>query len=107
MTVYLELTVIAQPVVSPSYYGWLSINSGAETASISVTAQQYRVLMPTVGNSARIFTQPSRNAYLGRIIPQCTKITSIGEQQEFVKIRLADNTSGWVFNDQVNPCTNL
>ena len=82
-------------------------DSRSQIASVSEQPQQCLAIASSVASGARIFTQPSRNAYLGRRIPQGTKITSIGEQQEFVKIRLADGTSGWVFNDQVNPCTNL
>ncbi|HEY9780662.1 MAG TPA: SH3 domain-containing protein, partial [Leptolyngbyaceae cyanobacterium] len=82
-------------------------DSRSQIASVSEQPQQCLAIASSVASGARIFTQPSRNAYLGRRIPQGTKVTSIGEQQEFVKIRLADGTSGWVFNDQVNPCTNL
>ncbi|HCF29734.1 MAG TPA: hypothetical protein DEV81_21590 [Cyanobacteria bacterium UBA11049] len=82
-------------------------DSRSQIASISEQPQQCLAIASSVTSGARIFTQPSRNAYIGRRIPQGTKVTSIGEQQEFVKIRLADGTYGWVFNDQVNPCTAL
>ena len=80
-------------------------NSLAQIASISVQPQQCLVIAPTAGRGARIFSQPSRNADLGKRIPRDTSVSLLRQQGEFVEIRLSDRTQGWVFNDQVHPCT--
>ncbi len=76
----------------------------SQTAPISVTAQQCRVVVPTVGNSVRVFTQPSKDAYTGKRILKDTKVSFIGGRGEFVEIKLADGTSGWVLSDRIYPC---
>jgi hypothetical protein len=76
----------------------------SQTASISATAQKCRVVVPTVGNSVRVFTQPSKDAYTGKKILKDTKVSFIGGRGEFVEIKLADGTSGWVLSDRIYPC---
>ena len=80
-------------------------NSTPETASSPLPPQQCRVVDPTVGKSARVFSQPSKQAYTGKRIPQDTKVSFIGGVREFVEIELADKSKGWVFNDQIHPCS--
>jgi len=67
------------------------------------------VISPTVGESARIFSRPSKNTDTGKRIPRETKVAFIigGQQNEFAQIRLSDKGLGWVFNDQIKPCTLL
>lgn len=80
-------------------------NSTAQTASISLQPQQCLIISPRAGRGARLFTQPSRDTFTGRRIPKNTKGSFIRETREFVEVRLSDQTQGWVFNDQIYPCT--
>ena len=80
-------------------------NSSLKTDSNPVQPRQCFVVSPTVGRSARVFSQPSKDAYTGIRIPKDTRVSFIGEINEFVEIGLPDRSKGWVFNDQIHPCT--
>lgn len=80
-------------------------NSAIQTASNPERSPQCRIVSPTIGDSARIFTQAARNSYRGKRIPQGTKVAFIGGLNEFVEIQLPDKSKGWMFNDQIQPCT--
>ena len=82
----------------------IQTNSPAQIVA-TAQSQQCRVVTPTIGNNARVFSQPSRNADLGKRLAKDTKVSFIGGMREFVEIELPDRSRGWVFNDQVHPCT--
>ena len=56
------------------------------------------------GNIARVFEQPSRATHTGKTLNPGTKVAQVGAQDAFIKIKMADGSEGWIFNDQVKAC---
>jgi len=63
-----------------------------------------RIATPTDLPSTRVRSQPQRDAKIQANIPRGTKVIFLAEQNPFVQIEMADRSTGWVYNNQVNSC---
>jgi len=67
-------------------------------------AGECQVIQPTAGDDARLFDQPSRQAYSGERIDRNTQVGLLGESGAFAEVQLLDGRRLWVFNDQIQAC---
>lgn len=91
-----------------------SISPPQKTPTPQVTPEQKSPITPDncqlispkggSGNIARVFGQPSRTTYTGKTLNPGTKVAQVGAQDAFIKIKMADGSEGWIFNDQVQAC---
>jgi serine/threonine protein kinase, bacterial len=63
-----------------------------------------RIATPTDLPSTRVRSQPQRDAQVIATIPRGAKVVYLAEQDAFIKIQLADNVIGWVYNNQIRGC---
>ncbi len=63
-----------------------------------------RIATPTDLPSTRVRSQPQRDAQVIANLPRGTKVVYLEAQAAFIKIQLADNTTGWVYNNQIRGC---
>jgi len=79
-----------------------------EPATAPVTALEpageCQVIQPTAGDDARLFHQPSRQAFSGERIDRNTRVGLLRESGAFAEVQLLDGRRLWVFNDQIQPC---
>jgi len=47
---------------------------------------------------------PHRDARAFKALNQGEKMLILGDKGDFFKVKLSDDTEGWVFYDQVQPC---
>ncbi|MFN9174636.1 MAG: SH3 domain-containing protein, partial [Synechocystis sp.] len=64
------------------------------------------IARPTNGrDSVKIRSDANDNAEVNMTIPDGTKVSYLNEQQgAFYKVKLSDESEGWVYNNQVQPC---
>ncbi len=63
-----------------------------------------RIASPTDLPSTRVRTQPQRDAQIVATVPRGDKVVYLEEQDAFIKIQMADNSTGWVYNNQIRGC---
>ncbi len=63
-----------------------------------------RVATPTDLPSTRVRSQPQRDAKIQANLPRGTKVVYLAEQDAFIQIQMADNSTGWVYNNQISGC---
>lgn len=93
------------------YFGLAAIRPDPEALDASTPpvaaldpAGECQVIEPTAGDDARLFHQPSRQAFSGERIDRNTRVGLLGESSAFAKVQLPDGRRLWVFNDQIQPC---
>ena len=69
-----------------------------------LTTDLCRIATPTDLPSTRVRSQPQRDAQIIATVPRGAKVVYLGEQDAFIKIQLADNVIGWVYNNQIRGC---
>ncbi|MFB2878287.1 caspase, EACC1-associated type [Floridanema aerugineum] len=65
---------------------------------------QCLVIAPTMGVAVRVRIQPIGSSNQIGIVHTGKKVRLIGKQDAFVKIEF-NGTQGWVYNDQIKPCS--
>ncbi len=63
-----------------------------------------RIATPTDLPSTRVRSQPNRDAKIIATLPRGTKVVYLEAQDAFIKVQLADNSTGWVYNNQIRGC---
>jgi serine/threonine protein kinase, bacterial len=63
-----------------------------------------RIASPTDLPSTRVRSQPQRDAQIVATVPRGDKVVYLEEQDAFIKIQMADNSTGWVYNNQIRGC---
>jgi serine/threonine protein kinase, bacterial len=63
-----------------------------------------RIASPTDLPSTRVRSQPQRDAKIVATVPRGDKVVYLEEQDAFIKIQMADNSTGWVYNNQIRSC---
>jgi serine/threonine protein kinase, bacterial len=63
-----------------------------------------RIASPTDLPSTRVRSQPQRDAQIVATVPRGEKVVYLEEQAAFIKIQMADNSTGWVYNNQIRGC---
>ncbi len=63
-----------------------------------------RIATPTDLPTTRVRSQPQRDAAIQANISRGTKVVFLAEKDAFVQIQMADNSTGWVYNNQIASC---
>ncbi len=63
-----------------------------------------RMAAPTDLPSTRVRSQPQRDAKVIANLPRGQKVVYLEAQDAFIKVLLADNSTGWVYNNQIRSC---
>jgi serine/threonine protein kinase, bacterial len=63
-----------------------------------------RIATPTDLPSTRVRSYPQRDATVIATLPRGTKVVYLEAQDAFIKIQLANNLKGWVYNNQIRGC---
>lgn len=63
-----------------------------------------RIAEPTDLPTTRVRSQPQRDAKIIATVPRGAKVVYLEAQDAFIKIQMADNSTGWVYNNQIRGC---
>ncbi len=84
---------------------WFSRNIfDRQDFATDVRSELCRVAAPTDLPTTRVRSQPQRDAKIQANLARGTKIVYRSEQDAFVQIQMADNSKGWVYNNQIASC---
>jgi serine/threonine protein kinase, bacterial len=84
---------------------WFSSNIlNKRSFADAVKSDLCRIASPTDISTTRVRSQPQRDATIQANLPRGTKVVFLTEQEAFVQIQMADNSTGWVFNNQITSC---
>lgn len=70
----------------------------------AVKSDLCRTATPTDLPTTRVRSQPQRDASIQANLPRGTKVVFLAQKDAFVQIQMADNSTGWVFNNQIASC---
>lgn len=74
--------------------------------TIDTNNSQCRRVTPTEGRSnANLRDQPERSVNPVKTVDQGTLVLELRAESAFVQVQLSDGSQGWVFNDQLQPCS--
>jgi serine/threonine protein kinase, bacterial len=97
------MSAIAAAVAS---FMWFSNNILTKRSfADAVKSDLCRTATPTDLATTRVRSQPQRDASIQVNLPRGTKVVFLAEKDAFVQIQMADNSTGWVFNNQIASCT--
>jgi serine/threonine protein kinase, bacterial len=84
---------------------WFSTNIlNKRSFADAVKSDLCRTATPTDLPTTRVRSQPQRDATIQANLSRGTKVVFLAEQDAFVQIQMADNSTGWVFNNQIASC---
>ncbi len=84
---------------------WFSRNIfDRQDFATDVRSELCRVAAPTDLPTTRVRSQPQRDAKIQANLARGTKVVYRSEQDAFVQIQMADNSKGWVYNNQIASC---
>ncbi|WP_310488698.1 protein kinase domain-containing protein [Chamaesiphon sp. VAR_69_metabat_338] len=84
---------------------WFSRNIfDRQDFATDVRSELCRVAAPTDLSTTRVRSQPQRDAKIQANLVRGTKVVYRSEQDAFIQIQMADNSKGWVYNNQVVNC---
>ena len=84
---------------------WFSTNIlNKRSFADAVKTDLCRIATPTDLPTTRVRSQPQRDAKIQTNLPRGTKVVFLAERDAFVQIQMADNSTGWVFNNQIASC---
>jgi serine/threonine protein kinase len=63
-----------------------------------------RIATPSDLPATKVRVKPQRDAKIQTKLPRGTKVVFLSEQDTFVQIQMADNSTGWVYNNQIASC---
>jgi serine/threonine protein kinase, bacterial len=63
-----------------------------------------RLIVPTTSPTVRVRSQPVQNGKVVASLRRGTKVVYVSENGNFVNIQFADNSAGWVLNNQIAVC---
>jgi serine/threonine protein kinase, bacterial len=69
-----------------------------------VRSELCRVATPTDLPTTRVRSEPQRDAKIQVNLARGTKVVYRSEKDAFVQIQMADNSKGWVYNNQIGSC---
>jgi serine/threonine protein kinase, bacterial len=69
-----------------------------------VRSELCRIATPTDLPTTRVRSQPQRDAKIQVNLARGTKVVYRSEQDAFIQIQMADNSKGWVYNNQIASC---
>jgi serine/threonine protein kinase, bacterial len=69
-----------------------------------VRSELCRIATPTDLPTTRVRAVPQRDAKIQVNLARGTKVVYRSEQDAFVQIQMADNSKGWVYNNQISSC---
>jgi serine/threonine protein kinase, bacterial len=85
---------------------WFSTNIlNKRSFADAVKSDLCRTATPTDLSTTRVRSQPQRDASIQANLPRGTKVVFLAERDAFVQIQMADNSTGWVYNNQIASCT--
>ncbi len=76
----------------------------AKTYTDGLSSELCRIATPTDLPNTRVRSQPQRDAAIQANLPKGTKVVFLAEKDAFVQIQMADNSTGWVYNNQITDC---
>jgi serine/threonine protein kinase, bacterial len=84
---------------------WFSTNIlNKRSFADAVKSDLCRIAAPTDIATTRVRSQPQRDAAITTNLPRGTKVVFLAEKDAFIQIQMADNSTGWVFNNQISSC---
>jgi serine/threonine protein kinase len=84
---------------------WFSRNIfDRQDFATDVRSELCRVASPTDLPTTRVRSQPQRDAKIQVNLARGTKVVYRSEQDAFIQIQMADNSKGWVYNNQIANC---
>lgn len=95
-----ELQKSPNPSPTPSP----TTQASAKPSPSSPPPDKCRIITPTRGTYAQVFSQPLRSTGTNLKINKGIKVWLLGYQDAFVKVKDPNDTQGWIFNDQIKPC---
>ena len=96
------VAAIAAAVVSFTIFSKSVLNRS--NFATDIKSDLCRIAAPTDLPSTRVRSQPQRDAQVVANVPRGAKVVYLEETDTFVKIQLADNSTGWVYNNQIRGC---
>ena len=72
--------------------------------STDIKSDLCRAATPTDLQVTKVRAEPQRDAKTIKNISRGTKVVYLDEKDAFIKIQLADNSTGWVYNNQIGNC---
>jgi hypothetical protein len=69
-----------------------------------VRSELCRIATPTDLPTTRVRSVPQRDAKIQVNLARGTKVVYRSEQDAFIQIQMADNSKGWVYNNQIASC---
>ena len=69
-----------------------------------IKSELCRSATPTDLATTRVRSQPQRDATIQANLSRGTKVVFLAEKDAFVQIQMADNSTGWVYNNQITTC---
>jgi serine/threonine protein kinase, bacterial len=86
-------------------FAWFSGNIFSQREfTTDVKSDLCRIAAPIDLSTTKVRSQPQRDAKIQASLPRGTKVVYLAEQDAFIKIEMADRTTGWVYNNQVTGC---
>ncbi len=96
------VTAIAAAVGSFTIFSTNILNR--RSFATDIQSDLCRIATPTDLPSTRVRSQPQRDAQIIASVPRGTKVVYLEATDAFVKIQLANNSTGWVYNNQIRGC---
>jgi serine/threonine protein kinase len=109
---YLLLGGLAVLLATVSGFAWLGSKLFEFSSNIlaqrnfetALKSDLCRIATPSDLPATRVRFKPQRDAKIQTTLPRGTKIIYLTEQDAFVQIQMADNSTGWVYNNQISSC---
>lgn len=102
---------IGVATVLASVGGFALVNAGnlGKTNSqhnnlLSQLPEQCRIVRSDLNKLPKLRHQPHKKAKTFKELNKGEKLLILGDKGDFFKVKLSDNTEGWIFVDQVNLC---
>ncbi len=96
------VVAISTAIASFAWFSGRLLNQ--RTFETDVRSDLCRIAAPTDLPQTRVRSQPQRDAAIQANLARGTKVVYLEEKDAFVKIQMADRTTGWVFNNQIADC---
>ncbi|MEG4590045.1 FHA domain-containing protein, partial [Microcoleus sp. MOSTC5] len=99
------LAVVGGIVIASNQNLIPGLGSVQKQVKIDASNPQCRRITPTTGVTAKLRDQPDRNLEEAKLINHGSLVLELKAESAFVQVQLPDGSQGWVYNDQLQSCS--
>ena len=100
----LLMGVVSVSALAGSYVWFSNTFSNQRSFKADLKSDLCRLIVPTTSPTVRVRSQPVQNGKVVASLRRGVKVVYVSENGNFVNIQFAENSAGWVYNNQISLC---